>query len=261
MPAIQTLFEQRNQLPAALPAALAALALLAATPAALAQANDDEDELEIPFDEAELFFELNDTDGDLGIHAVIDGEDWRSLFIEGPNEKLMLAVRARGMLRKQGLTELLFESAEPGFDDLAPEEFFERFPEGTYEIEALTLEGEELESEIEISHVMPAPPEITNPPTASCDDPVVVVPPVTLEWEEVVGSHPDIGTPGQPVEVERYEVALEREDLELFVELTDDITSFEVPPLFLTPGETKFEVLVKAENGNRTAVEYCFEIL
>ena len=30
-------------------------------------------EEEIPFDEAELFFELNDTDGDLGIHGKIDG--------------------------------------------------------------------------------------------------------------------------------------------------------------------------------------------
>ena len=29
---------------------------------------------EIPFDEASLFFELNNTDGDLGIHALIDGE-------------------------------------------------------------------------------------------------------------------------------------------------------------------------------------------
>jgi hypothetical protein len=37
-------------------------------------ADDDDDE--IPFDVAELFFELNDTDGDLGIHALIDGEAW-----------------------------------------------------------------------------------------------------------------------------------------------------------------------------------------
>jgi hypothetical protein len=35
--------------------------------------------------------------------------------------------------------------------------FFERFPEGTYEIEARGLDGEELESEAEVTHLLPAP--------------------------------------------------------------------------------------------------------
>ncbi len=39
----------------------------------LALANDNDDE--VPFDEARLFFELNDTDGDLGIHGKIDGDE------------------------------------------------------------------------------------------------------------------------------------------------------------------------------------------
>ena len=34
---------------------------------------------EIPFDEADVFAELNDTDGDLGFHALIDGEAWDRL--------------------------------------------------------------------------------------------------------------------------------------------------------------------------------------
>jgi hypothetical protein len=29
---------------------------------------------EVPFSVARLFFQLNDTDGDLGIHMVIDGD-------------------------------------------------------------------------------------------------------------------------------------------------------------------------------------------
>ena len=45
------------------------------------------DDEEIPFDEAEIFFELNNTDGDLGIHALIDGEPWKRLEIEDPNER------------------------------------------------------------------------------------------------------------------------------------------------------------------------------
>ena len=39
------------------------------------------------------------------------------------------------------------------------------------------------------------------------------------------------------------------------------MTSFPVPALLTDePGVIKFEVLVKAENGNRTAEESCFEI-
>ena len=53
------------------------LALAPLAPAGWAQG-------ELPFGEANLFFELNDTDGDLGIHALIDGEPWRRLEIEDP---------------------------------------------------------------------------------------------------------------------------------------------------------------------------------
>src|SRR5688500_2722152 len=74
----------------------------------------------LPFSEAELFFELNDTDGDLGIHASIDGEPWTNLEIEAPGDRKLLDIISRGSLRRQGMTQLFFESAEPGFDDLDP---------------------------------------------------------------------------------------------------------------------------------------------
>ncbi len=119
---------------------------------------DDDDDDEIPFDEANIFFELNDTDGDLGIHALIDGDAWKKLEIEDPKERTLLNVRVKGQLKKQGLTEFFFESAEPIFDELSPEDFFKRFPAGIYEIEGETIDGEELESEVEVTRVMPAPP-------------------------------------------------------------------------------------------------------
>ena len=50
----------------------------------LVMADDDEDDA-VPFDEARLFFELNDTDGDLGIHGKIDGDEWKKLEIEDPH--------------------------------------------------------------------------------------------------------------------------------------------------------------------------------
>ena len=90
---------------------------------------DEHDEEEIPFDVAQVFFELNNTDGDLGIHALIDGEPWKHVIIEDPRERRILGIGLRGRLRRQGLTELFFESAEPPFDELPPAVFFKRFPE------------------------------------------------------------------------------------------------------------------------------------
>ncbi len=65
---------------------------------------------ELPFSEAQLYFELNHTDGDLGIHGLIDGDAWKSLEIEDPGEQLLMNVWVRGSLRKQGMTEIFFES-------------------------------------------------------------------------------------------------------------------------------------------------------
>ena len=101
-----------------------ALILGAAAPELWAGHQDDDDEDETPFDVAELFFELNNTDGDLGIHALIDGDAWKRLTIEDTKERKMLDFEVKGRLRKQGLTEIFFESAEPTFDELSPEKFF-----------------------------------------------------------------------------------------------------------------------------------------
>ena len=134
------LTRHRRLLPMALIVALALL-LGAAPLTAWAQQGDEEDDDmgdEIPFDEAELFFELNNTDGDLGIHASIDGEPWKRLSIEDPNGRRILKIGASGRLRSQGLTQLFFESAEPVFAELSPATFFARFPEGIYEIEGRT---------------------------------------------------------------------------------------------------------------------------
>ncbi|UCD82196.1 MAG: hypothetical protein JSW26_12455, partial [Desulfobacterales bacterium] len=57
--------------------AVIAFVLVIAAPSALAHDRHHRHHKdEISFDEAKLFFELNNTDGDLGIHALIDGEAW-----------------------------------------------------------------------------------------------------------------------------------------------------------------------------------------
>lgn len=252
--------------------------------AALASSPASADDDEIPFDEAHLFFELNNTDGDLGIHALIDGEPWKRLQIEDPRERRMLGVNVRGRLKRQGLTEFFFESAEPTFDELSPKRFFRRFPEGTYEIEGITLEHEELESETELTHVMPSPPQAYingEPMGLQCDDelpgydaPEVTVP-VEITWDEVTMSHPDPlggGAAVQPpvaVEIINYELVVEYEDEDEFttvlsVKLPSGETGMTLPEELIDiaePGDAfKFEVLAREESYNQTASESCFVI-
>lgn len=235
------------------------------------------DEQEAPFDVAELYFELNNTDGDLGIHSLIDGEAWQRLEIEDPSENVLLQVRAASRLRRQGLTELFFESAEPPFESddpdeitLTPEQFFRRFPEGTYEISGITLTGEELESEAVITHLMPAPPTIFvagQPVSEDCeDDPgPTVAAPFDITWLPVTTSHPEIGRSGEPIELARYELIVERPNdpvvpLKITAVLGPDVTSFPFPTGLVTGEPMKVEVLAREIGGNQTATEACFSV-
>lgn len=250
----------------------AALVALVGISGQLARADDDDDDGdEIRFDEANVFIELNDTDGDLGFHALIDGDPWKRLEIEDPDERELLFVRLTSRLRKQGLTEFFFESAEPTFDELSPEEFFDRFPEGEYELSGRTLDGEELESTAEFTHLVPAPVDgVTvdgEPAAADCDAKLPKVDAgqsVKIDWDPVTESHPDLGRTGEPIDVVQYQLVVEREEptlLVLSVDLPPDQTNFKIPKEFIGLGdEFKFEILTREESGNQTAVESCFEV-
>ncbi len=227
--------------------------------------------VEIPLDEAELFFELNNTDGDLGIHSKVDGGPWTHLEILDRKGGTLMEVSLNGRLRTQGLTELFFESAEPPFDELDPRTFFDRFPEGEYEFEGLTQNQEELEGETELTHLLPAPPDnvrvsglrasencdVDDLPEVDGDEPVII------SWNPVTHSHPDLGRTGERIEVVRYEVVVEREEpspLVFKVDLPPSVTDIEIPVGFIALGEEfKFEILVQEASGNRTAIESCFE--
>ncbi len=222
------------------------------------------------FSEASLYFELNDSDGDLGMHGSIDGDEWRRPTIEDPNERVILNTNVLGRVARQGLTQFFFESAEPRFDELAPVDFFKRFPEGTHEIEGRALDDTEIENEVEISHVMPAPAGniringVAAAVNCSALPLPVVSAPVRVEWNEVTTSHPTIGTPGQAVDVEEYQVFLELRggEVKMSENLPPGTTSLEVPLDFTARGNRfKLEVLVRADNGNQTATETYFELL
>lgn len=241
---------------------IAALALATASGARAAD--------EIPFSEARIFFELNDTDGDLGIHSSIDGEPWKFLEIEDPRERRILSVAPTGRLRPQGLTQLFFESAEPTFAELPPTAFFGRFPEGVYEISGISLEGEEMESRARLSHLLPGPPQNLRvngiPAAESCDASNIpaVRPPVVITWDRVTRSHPELGKQG-PAKVFRYQVFAEQrkaDPLKYSLDLPPAVTRYVVAPELIALGDKqyKFEIQVREINGNQTAVESCFNV-
>lgn len=244
-----------------------AVTLLSAPFAAFADEQDDE---ELPFNVADVFIELNDTDGDLGLHTFIDGEPWKRVAIEGPNGRDLFKVYVKGRLRRQGINEVFFESAEPGFDELPPEKFLQRFPEGIYEVEGRALSGEELENDVLFTHRLPAPADgivlAGQPAPEDCDaEPLPrVTEPLLLSWNPVTESHPEIGRTGEPVEILLYQITLEREEgdpIVLQTELPPSTTQMNVPSGLFDSGDViKIGVLSKEASGNQTSTESCFEI-
>ncbi len=208
---------------------------------------------EVELDEAEVFIEFNSTDGDFGIQFFWDGEPWRRMKCEGPDERKVLDVRIRRNLARQGMTEGFFESAEPSTAVLSMEQFLARFPEGEYEFEGRTLEGDEIEGETEFTHTLPAAPANLSPADG---DEVDASEPLVVSFDAVTTD-----LDGDPLEPELYELIVETEDdiLRVFsIVLGGDAAnpSVTIPPEFLSPEtEYKFEVIVQEESGNRTIAE------
>lgn len=228
--------------------------LLAAVPA-MSRNGDARKQCEpkkfIPFSDARLRIEINGTDGDSGLHALIDAEGWEFVKIFDPRGKLVFHVMGGGSVKKTGLTELFFESAEPGFEELPLDEFLKRFPAGHYECVGKTIEGDILYSVATLTHALPNVPVLLSPAEDSVQDRNNTV----VTWQPVpdpVGSH-----------ITRYEVLIGEEgsspkrSLSVVVPATG--TSMTVPAAFLTPGKTyKWEILAIEESGNQTLAEATF---
>jgi hypothetical protein len=209
----------------------------------------------VEFEEVRLITEYNSTDDDIGVQFFLDVDSWQSVRILNPAGKEIFEARARSSLLQQGGgTEMFLESEEPTLDELSLEEFFELFPEGTYQFLGRTPDGERLIGEAEFSHDIPAGPEITLPVAGQDCAPNVGIP-VVIAWNEVTET-----IDGDPIDVEAYEVIIEGEDVDFDVTMPADAgTSVTVPAEILEEGtEYKFEVLAIAENGNQTISETCF---
>ncbi len=115
-----------------------------------------------------MLIEINATDGDIGFHFLMDGDELRSGRIDDPTGARVFEERARGPLEEQKLTETFAESAEPlcrpdpeGDPDaevVTLEEFLERWAAGTYPFSGRGDAGEKASGETELSHELPAAP-------------------------------------------------------------------------------------------------------
>jgi hypothetical protein len=253
--------------PARLTAALLATGLALAAFATEAWAE------EIPLDDASLIIETNASDCDVGIQVKFDGESWQKMKITGPDGRLVFDIRLKGNWAFWGLTEHFNESQEPVMAELASldpdcdeeesslEEFQELFPEGEYEFEGRTTEGDELDGEAFFSHVIPAAPIILQPMDVPQDPDNTVI-----EWAPVtdpIATDPPVPGLG-PVDIDHYLVLVEDEESSLLytAEVPADVTEISVPPEFLDfDAEYKFEVLAIDATGNQTITEDSFETM
>ncbi|MEE8120847.1 MAG: hypothetical protein V3T55_04925 [Anaerolineales bacterium] len=122
------------------------------------------------FGECKVLIEINSTDGDIGFHFLVDGDDLNSTRIHDPNGAKVFEDYARGPLREQKLTETFAESAEPlcwmdpeaeeDWEDIVTlEEFLDRWAEGTYVFSGSGDEGEKLTGETNLTYELPAAPK------------------------------------------------------------------------------------------------------
>lgn len=120
------------------------------------------------FGECKVLIEINATDGDIGFHFLMDGDDLVAAGLNGPGGVKVFEDQAKGPLREQRLTETFAESAEPlcwhdpeadpDEEIVTLEEFLERWEPGTYVVTGMGEGGEKSRGETVLTHALPAAP-------------------------------------------------------------------------------------------------------
>jgi len=120
------------------------------------------------FGECKALIEINSSDGDIGFHFLMDGDDLNMARIFDAEGRKVFEDQAKGPLKKQKLTETFAESAEPlcwqdpqaEEDELVVylEEFLARWPSGYYLFQGHIDGGEKSFGETELSYNLPAAP-------------------------------------------------------------------------------------------------------
>jgi hypothetical protein len=202
---------------------------------------------ELEFERADLILEFNATDGDAEI--VLDlksDEDLARLELRTPEglsqevERKVLDVRSRSSL-DLGVSQLLVETGEPSMSVVLA-----AYPEGTYELSGVTMDGTRFRNTIELDHELPAAPVILYPEDG---DESVPISGLEVLWL------PDPDAASWLVELER------EDDLpgKIVATLPAGTFSFIVPDGFLVAG-TEYQIGVRAigDTKNVTVSENTF---
>lgn len=202
---------------------------------------------EVQLSRSLIYWEYNASANDLGVHVTLDGEDWKRMKIRRPNGSLIFDVQGYGPYQELGMTELFFEGAEPNLADFPLSGLLARFPEGEYEFEGFTADGQEIEGESQFSHAIPAGPRVA-----------AQVGPgnfVRIVWLPVTTT--PAGFPVRPIVIKGYQVIVGS----FQVTLPPAATGVTLPPEFVAsmlPGPQPFEVLAIEIGGNQTLTEGSF---
>jgi hypothetical protein len=209
---------------------------------------------------AKLIIEYNATDEDLGVHGAFDDDGWSKLCVYDPSGKPVLTVKPQGRLKGLTMAGIFFESREPPLDEFSFEDLKAKFPEGQYQVRAISFDGKALAGAATFTHDVPAPPTITSPAITDeehAEDVVVSPTGLVVTWEDVTET-----VDGDPVEITGYEVIItqvEHDDPHGFsqpifdVHVPPDRNSLSVPAEFLEPGTVyELELLALEESGNQT---------
>lgn len=226
--------------------------VFAASSASLRASNDDDngnnscmDKLEhkknvLAFDDAEIIFEQNATDGDVEvvIFAKLEESDagMQRFWLCAPNGKVVYKFSSPKNNNNIGGREVVVESPEPADMTIVKE----AYPEGTYTFVAKSFDKEWFLSQAELSHDLP---DVTiTSPIADTDVPISGF---NVTWTAV----------SSPTEKFIVELVNEESDLEeeLLVDIPSDRSSFRPPQEWMVLG-LEYQVVVGIVNefGNKT---------
>ncbi|MDH4125560.1 MAG: hypothetical protein OEW64_11075 [Gammaproteobacteria bacterium] len=209
------------------------------------------------FGECKVLVEINATDGDIGFHFLMDGDNLIHASLYNPQHRRIFSYVVRRELREQFLTETFAESAEPlCFDPLSDddeenddedfvtlEEFLDRWSEGEYHFFGIGEDWQVSHGASTLSFKLPAAPTELDWETeeqdgdvegeisweagddlGECSDGMEQLPMAPAEvavrtWEVVF--EPDVED-DDPVKGMKYTVRIPGDSAELEVEVPDD---------------------------------------
>jgi hypothetical protein len=121
------------------------------------------------FGECKVLVEINATDGDVGFHFLMDGDDLQWAQMRDPNRRKVFQAAAGGPLREQRLTEVFAESAEPlcwpdpeadeDEEIVTLEAFLTRWTPGIYTLRGFGQGQPRARGQTELTFDLPAAPQ------------------------------------------------------------------------------------------------------